>query len=75
MYRDSRWNNIGFSNREELSYRLLESVVCRRYNAGPAASAPVALPEDRVRDATVIEITGIDLAVPFYLLNGDKLRS
>ncbi|GFS52864.1 putative RNA-directed DNA polymerase from transposon X-element [Trichonephila inaurata madagascariensis] len=37
----------------------------------PAASAPVAVLEDRDRDVKVFDITGIDLAGPFFLLNSD----
>ena len=48
-------------------------VVCRRYSARPAVGAPVALPKDRVKDTNVFQVTGIDLAGPLFLLNGDKV--
>ncbi|GFW50875.1 integrase catalytic domain-containing protein [Trichonephila clavipes] len=51
---------------------IRKCVMCIRYNAGPAASAPVSLRADPVRDAKVFEVTGIDLAGPLYVLNGDK---
>ncbi|GFV07588.1 putative RNA-directed DNA polymerase from transposon X-element [Trichonephila clavipes] len=48
-------------------------VKCKRYNAGPVKSESVSLPADRVRDAGVFEIIGIDLAVPLFLKNAEKV--
>ncbi|GFW02641.1 SCAN domain-containing protein 3 [Trichonephila clavipes] len=43
------------------------------YNAGPVKSESVSLPADRVRDAGVFEVIGIDLAGPLFLKNGEKV--
>ncbi|GFS82557.1 integrase catalytic domain-containing protein [Trichonephila clavipes] len=48
-------------------------VKCKRYNAGPVKSEFVSLPADRVRDAGVFEVIGIDLAGPLFLKNGEKV--
>ncbi|GFT09056.1 integrase catalytic domain-containing protein [Trichonephila clavipes] len=48
-------------------------VKCKRYNAGPVKSESVSLPADRVRDAGVFEVIGIDLAGPLFLKNGGKV--
>lgn len=48
-------------------------VRCRRYSAKPGVSDPVSLPVDRVRDANVFEVVGIDLAGPLYLKNREKV--
>ncbi|GFX77368.1 integrase catalytic domain-containing protein [Trichonephila clavipes] len=34
---------------------------------------PVALPSDRVKDAAVFEVVGVDLAGPLYVKRGDKV--
>ncbi|GFW41208.1 integrase catalytic domain-containing protein [Trichonephila clavipes] len=48
-------------------------VKCKRYNAGPVKSESVPLPADRVRDADVFEVIGIDLDGPLFLKNGEKV--
>ncbi|GFX68995.1 integrase catalytic domain-containing protein [Trichonephila clavipes] len=48
-------------------------VKCKRYNAGPVKSESVSLPADRVRNAGVFEVIGIDLAGPLFLKNGEKV--
>ncbi|GFW48438.1 integrase catalytic domain-containing protein [Trichonephila clavipes] len=45
----------------------------KRYNAGPVKSESVSLPADRVRDAGVFEVIGIDVAGPLFLKNGEKV--
>lgn len=57
--------------------RTIRSVVtkcvrCRRYKAKNMTVVPTTLPEDRVRDALVFEITGVDLTGPLVLKNGSK---
>ncbi|XP_043471443.1 uncharacterized protein LOC122504408 [Leptopilina heterotoma] len=52
--------------------RTIKSVVsrcvrCRRFNSKHVESAPAPLPIDRVRDANIFEITGVDLAGPLIL--------
>ncbi|GFW59064.1 integrase catalytic domain-containing protein [Trichonephila clavipes] len=48
-------------------------VKCKRYNAGPVKSESVSLPADRVRNAGVLEVIGIDFAGPLFLKNGEKV--
>ncbi|GFY20215.1 integrase catalytic domain-containing protein [Trichonephila clavipes] len=48
-------------------------VKCKRYNAGPVKSESASLPADRVRDAVVFEVIGIDLAGPLLLKSGEKV--
>ncbi|GFS99104.1 putative RNA-directed DNA polymerase from transposon X-element [Trichonephila clavipes] len=48
-------------------------VKCKRYNTEPVKSESVYLPADRVRDAGVFEVIGIDLAGPLFLKNGEKV--
>jgi hypothetical protein len=45
---------------------------CLRYNSKHVETSPTPLPEDRVRDALVFEVTGVDLAGPLYLKNEEK---
>lgn len=47
---------------------------CKRYTVKKVETIPTPLPEDRVRDAKVFEVTGIDLAGPLYL-KGDNEKS
>ncbi|GFU67158.1 integrase_H2C2 domain-containing protein [Trichonephila clavipes] len=59
------------------SRRTIRSVVnkctkCRRYKAEPMRFEPTPLPADRVENSTVFEVTGIDLAGPLFLKNGEK---
>lgn len=36
----------------------------------PFKTEPVGLPEDRIRDAAVFEVTSVDLAGPLFLKDG-----
>lgn len=47
--------------------------ICQRLNARKLDSPPVGLPYDRVRDAAVFEIVGVDLAGPLYTKNNEKV--
>ncbi|GFT59126.1 integrase catalytic domain-containing protein [Trichonephila clavipes] len=47
-------------------------VRCKRYAAKRIESIPAPLPEDRVREALVFEITGVDLAGSLHLRDGKK---
>ncbi|XP_011858694.1 PREDICTED: uncharacterized protein LOC105556221 [Vollenhovia emeryi] len=42
-------------------------VICTRQRAKPLEVAPAPLPRDRVRDARIFEVTGVDFAGPVYL--------
>ncbi|XP_008484093.2 uncharacterized protein LOC103520770 [Diaphorina citri] len=46
---------------------LRTCVTCKRYNAKKLAVHPTPLPEDRVRNAKVFEVSGCDLAGPLYI--------
>ncbi|XP_071035401.1 uncharacterized protein [Parasteatoda tepidariorum] len=45
---------------------------CRRHTVKPVETAPISLPEDRDKDASVFEIVGEDLAGPLILKGGQK---
>ncbi|XP_011705757.1 PREDICTED: uncharacterized protein LOC105460953 [Wasmannia auropunctata] len=51
---------------------IRQCVVCRRHDAKAIQAIPAPLPEDRVRDAAVFEIVGIDLAGPVFLKGSQK---
>ena len=57
--------------------RVIRSVVfnclrCKRHNSKSFRCIEPALPLERVRDAAVFEITGVDFAGPVYLSDGKK---
>ncbi|GFY22731.1 integrase catalytic domain-containing protein [Trichonephila clavipes] len=45
---------------------------CKRFSACPLEAVSIPLPEDRVRDAAVFEITGIDQCGPLFLKTDKK---
>ena len=47
-------------------------IICKRYKTTHLESAPTVHPEDRVKDAKVFEVVGIDYAGPVYLREGQK---
>ncbi|GFT88986.1 integrase catalytic domain-containing protein [Trichonephila clavipes] len=51
---------------------ISKCVMCKRYAAKRIESSPAPLPEDRVREALIFEITGVDLAGPLHLRDGKK---
>ncbi|XP_015112561.1 uncharacterized protein LOC107038158 [Diachasma alloeum] len=59
------------------SRRAVQSVVrncarCKRYTAKRLESISIPLPENRVRDASAFEVSGVDLAGPLFLRDGSK---
>ncbi|BET01445.1 Pao retrotransposon peptidase [Nesidiocoris tenuis] len=46
---------------------------CQRHSAKHFDLDPLPLPENRVRDANVLEVCGTDLAGPLYLKGGEKV--
>lgn len=48
-------------------------VICKRFNQKPATVQSPPLPENRVKDAKVFEVSGIDLAGPLYLKDDSKV--
>lgn len=51
---------------------LRQCVRCQRFRSKPLVSDPVSLPANRVKDAHVFEIVGVDLAGPLYIKHKDK---
>lgn len=51
---------------------LTKCVRCRRFTAKSVDTPAPPLPEDRVRDALIFEVTGVDVAGPMYLKGGGK---
>jgi len=51
---------------------LRACVTCRRFDSRKSDVPAIALPEDRVKDATAFEVTGVDLAGPLTLRDGTK---
>jgi hypothetical protein len=47
-------------------------VKCQRYKGKNLQTGPIGLPEDRVKDAAVFQISGVDFAGPVYLRDGQK---
>lgn len=52
---------------------ISKCVVCKRYNAKPLTVSSPPLPIDRVRDAVVFEVSGVDFMGPLFLRNGEKV--
>lgn len=51
---------------------ISKCVICKRHSGRQLQTIPVALPEDRVKDATVFQISGVDMAGPLILKGGEK---
>ncbi|GBN44278.1 hypothetical protein AVEN_211377-1 [Araneus ventricosus] len=45
----------------------------RRFKSKSPTADPVSLPSDRVKDAAVFEVVGVDLAGPLYIKQGTKV--
>ncbi|GFV42406.1 integrase catalytic domain-containing protein [Trichonephila clavipes] len=52
--------------------RVRRCTKCRRFSACPLEAVSIPLPEDRVRDDAVFEVTGIDLCGPLFLKTDKK---
>ncbi|XP_015120372.1 uncharacterized protein LOC107043390 [Diachasma alloeum] len=50
----------------------MSCVISRCFTAKRFESNPIPLPENRVRDAAAFEVTGVDLAGPLFLTEGEK---
>ncbi|XP_054713455.1 uncharacterized protein LOC129222919 [Uloborus diversus] len=59
-------------NRKTVRKAISTCVRCKRFTVTHSEPKCPPLPEDRVRDATIFEITGTDLAGPLYLRDGTK---
>lgn len=51
---------------------LRRCILCKRYDARHPEVQAAPLPEDRIKDSAVFEVTGIDLAGPLFLRDGSK---
>ncbi|KAF2880840.1 hypothetical protein ILUMI_25329 [Ignelater luminosus] len=58
--------------RRAVKATIKRCVICKRHEANRMETSPVALPLNRVREAAVYEVTGIDLCGPVYLKNDKK---
>ncbi|GFY39198.1 integrase catalytic domain-containing protein [Trichonephila inaurata madagascariensis] len=72
------WNleNIGiFDPIQKLNEKNIWNacVKCRRFKSKSPMADPVSLPSDRVKDAAVFEVVGVDLSDPLYVARGDKV--
>ncbi|XP_037029723.1 uncharacterized protein LOC119069705 [Bradysia coprophila] len=52
---------------------IKKCVVCKRFGKAETTVPIAPLPENRVKDAKVFEVTGIDLAGPLYLKDNSKV--
>ncbi|GFU24856.1 integrase catalytic domain-containing protein [Trichonephila clavipes] len=51
---------------------LSECIICKRFTVKPLTTLSPPLPEDRVREAQIFEITGVDLCGPLFLTDRTK---
>ncbi|GFY02446.1 uncharacterized protein TNCV_3503271 [Trichonephila clavipes] len=51
---------------------LSECIICKRFTVKPLTTLSPPLPEDRVREVQVFEITGVDLCGPLFLRDRTK---
>ena len=51
---------------------LSKFITCKQFNSKNLEYLPISLPENRVRDAAVFQIFGIDLADPLFLKDNQK---
>ncbi|GFT12015.1 integrase catalytic domain-containing protein [Trichonephila clavipes] len=51
---------------------LSECIICKRFTVRPLTTLSPPLPEDRVREAHIFEITGVDLCGPLFLRDRTK---
>nr|XP_042910858.1 uncharacterized protein LOC107452376 [Parasteatoda tepidariorum] len=58
--------------RRSVRHVINKCIKCRRRTVKPVETAPISLPEDRVKNASVLEIVGVDLAGPLILKGGQK---
>ncbi|XP_054712892.1 uncharacterized protein LOC129222408 [Uloborus diversus] len=60
-------------SRKTIKKAIKSCIVCRRFNSKPPEVQESVLPENRVKDASVFEILGIDLAGPLILKDNSKV--
>ena len=67
--RDKVWI---LASRRAVRSIIKHCVVCRRYSEKTADVPPASLPLNRVRDASVFKVVGVDYAGSLYLKDGEK---
>ncbi|GFV03713.1 integrase catalytic domain-containing protein [Trichonephila clavipes] len=58
--------------RKTVQRAINQCIRCKIYSSKEIKTVPAPLPQDRVRDVLVFEVTGMYLAGPLYLKNGYK---
>ncbi|XP_035208101.1 uncharacterized protein LOC118182820 [Stegodyphus dumicola] len=69
MLRENFWI---LKSRKTIRKVLKNCTKCRRFDSRPSTVQSAPLPKDRVKDSSIFEVTGIDLAGPLFLKNGSK---
>lgn len=65
--RDKFWI---IKTRKTIRSVVQQCVCCKRFNTKSCKTEPVSLPQDRVQDAAIFQVVGVDLAGPLYLKDG-----
>ncbi|GFY27140.1 uncharacterized protein TNCV_2067611 [Trichonephila clavipes] len=60
------------NGRKTIRSAISNCIVCRRHSTKAIGTIYVSLPEDRIREASIFEVVGIDLAGPLILKDGTK---
>ena len=69
LIREKYWILNG---RKTVTAVLSKCITCKRFNSKNLESSPISLPENRVKDAAVFQIIGIDMAGPLFLKSNQK---
>lgn len=59
-------------SRKTIRQVIRSCITCKRFSARPLETVSVPLPEDRVRDASIFEVCGVDLCGPLFLKDNKK---
>lgn len=59
-------------SRKTIRQVIRSCVKCKRFSARPLETVSIPLPEDRVRDAAIFEVCGVDLCGPLFLKKANK---
>lgn len=69
LIREKYWILNG---RRTVTSVLSKCTTCKRFNSKNVESSPISLPENRVKDAAVFQVIGIDMAGPLFLKDNQK---
>ncbi|GFT60853.1 integrase catalytic domain-containing protein [Trichonephila clavipes] len=67
--RESYWI---IKSRKTIRQVVRSCITCKRFSARPLETVSIPLPEDRVRDAAIFEVCGVDLCGPLFFLKENK---